>query len=138
MLHVVDALVCLDDGDAREEDEEGEQLNGGVRALAAGFGLRGGGRLEDEDCLDEEEDAEGLEQGVRRDERAEGVGEDAGEDGGCEEEDADLGEPACSWFLGGLGLGWVVEVVGMGWDEMGGEARFLRRGIGLDGRAQLT
>lgn len=69
-------------------------------SLAVDFGLRGGGRLQDEDCLDQEEYAQRLKQGVRRDEFQEGVGEDAGPNYRDQEDGADLGEPACSCYIG--------------------------------------
>ncbi len=49
-------------------------------ALAAGFGERGGGRLEDEDGLEGGVEAEGLQDRVGGEEREEGaVGEDGGD-----------------------------------------------------------
>lgn len=45
----------------------------GVDALSGAFILGGGGWLEDQDGLDEQEGSERLEQRVRRDERAEFV-----------------------------------------------------------------
>jgi hypothetical protein len=92
-------FVDLDDGGAGDEEAEGEQVQQEVGALTLGFGARGGGGLEDQDCLEDGEDAEGLEEGVRRDKREGWVGEDGGPDYGEEEDGAELGEPGGSCGL---------------------------------------
>lgn len=104
-------LVGLDEQHAGGEEDEGEQVQPGVPAGAAG--LVGGGprRLQDEDGLGQGEHAEGLEQRVGAEEGDEGrVGEDAGPDEGDEEEGADLGEPASTCGGGGKVLVFVVDV----------------------------
>ena len=78
----VGALVGLDHGDARGEEQEGDEVEGRVGAGADQLALGGARRLEDQDGLRDGEDAEGLEERVRRDEREEGVEEDAGPDDG--------------------------------------------------------
>lgn len=88
-------LVGLDEQHAGGEEQEGEQVEGGVGARAELLVLGAGGGLEDEDGFGQGEDAQGLEQRVRAEERDEGrLAEDAGEDVGDEEERAGLGEPA--------------------------------------------
>jgi len=57
---VVDVLVCLDDDGAGEEEEEGEDVEGGVRTGAGEFCFGGCGWLEDEDGLQKGVDAEGF------------------------------------------------------------------------------
>lgn len=96
---MVDRLVGLDDGHAGKEEEEGEQVERSVGAGAEAFGLRGPGRLDDEDGEGEGEDAKGLEEGVRGDERDERVEEDACPDDGDEEDGAGERDETCPcWF----------------------------------------
>lgn len=88
-------LVGLDEQYAGGEEQQRQQVEGGVGAGAELLVLWGGGGLEDEDGFGEREDAERLEERVWAEERDEGVlGEDAGEDVGDEKESAGLGEPA--------------------------------------------
>lgn len=74
-------LVGLDEQDAGGEEEERQQVEGGVVAGAEGLFLWGPGGLEDEDGFGQGEDAGGLEEGVGAEEGDEGgVAEDGGED----------------------------------------------------------
>jgi len=78
VVEPVDVLVCLDDGNASGEEEEGEQLECAVGALAESFGFGGCGRLKDENGENKGHCAQGLEDGMRREEGGSLVGEDGG------------------------------------------------------------
>lgn len=94
--HFIGMLVDLDDGRAGDEEGEGEEVQEKVSPLALGFGARGGGWLEEQDCLEDSKDAEGLNERMRRDEGEGWMSEDGGPDYGKEKDGADLGEPGRS------------------------------------------
>lgn len=95
-------LVGLDDEHAGGEEEEGQQVEGGVGAGAGGLVGRARGRLEDQDGLGQDEDAGRLEERVRAEERDQRprVLEGGGPYQGDEQDRAGLGETACPWVVG--------------------------------------
>lgn len=112
-------LVGLDEEDAGGEEEEGDEVQDGMPAGAAGLLGGGPGGLQDEHGLGEGEHAEGLEERVRAEERDQGrVAEDAGPDEGDEEDRAGLGEPAGT--CGGLQMAVVSYLFVMGSREVRG------------------
>lgn len=91
-------LVGLDDGDAGDEEEEGQQVERGVGAGALGLLARRPRRLQDQDGLRQDEHAGGLEERVRAEERDQRpVAEDGGPYQRGEEDRAGLREPGRSW-----------------------------------------
>lgn len=63
---IADELVDLDADDANGEDDEGQEVEAGVDLLADRFLLPRVCRLQDEDRLDEDEQAERLREGMHR------------------------------------------------------------------------
>lgn len=90
---VVGRLVVLDNGDAGDEEEQGDEVEAGVDALAEPFLGGGAGGLQGQDGLYEDEDGQRLKQWVGGEED-EAAAKDRGPDEDDEDEGADLGERA--------------------------------------------
>ena len=84
-------FVDFDDRHAGDEKTERGEVEGRVGAGAGVLLGAGVGWLEDEDCLGQDEEGEGLEEGVGGEED-EVVGEDVEPDDDEDDEDAGLGE----------------------------------------------
>lgn len=94
-------LVGFDEEDTCGEEQEGEQVEGGVVARADDLFFGGPGRLEDEDGFGQDKHACGLEERVWAEEGDQWrVAEDGGPDQGDKEDAAGLGKPAGSWEEG--------------------------------------
>lgn len=94
MRHVVHLLVDLNHHHAGRKRRQRQRLQRRVPFLPLRFLLDAEGRLEDQDCLDEGDEAEGLQDGVRADEWQGGVRGNCVENGGEQGEEAELREVA--------------------------------------------
>lgn len=91
-------LVGLDDGDAANQNQEGQHLECGMGVGAADLVTGRGGRLQNQNGLDDDKDAKRLEERVRREEREQRwVPEHADPDEDDKQEGAGLCEPCSAW-----------------------------------------